>query len=132
MVKPSFQLRIASKERKQHWHKRKSLAHCLVTQEKAVDRQTQLKNAVEWCTLNGKRGWAAVSSGLFPLIKDGRAINRRIDGKVENGNEHGYCSILTKNEEEQLVAYVKNKNRYIEITHIGILGTTNGLLNIFA
>ena len=74
-------------------------------------KSKQLEEAVEWCRINNKRGWAAINSGRFPLIKDLRTINKRIDCVVVTGNEKEYCSIFTKDEEESLVCYIRNKNR---------------------
>ena len=48
---------------------------------------------------------------LFPLIKDVKTINRRLDGVVENKKEREYCSILTVDEEIQIVDHIKNRNR---------------------
>ena len=50
-------------------------------------------------------------TGLFPLIKDPKTINRRLDGEVKNEREKEYCSVLTVEEEDQLVGHIKNKNR---------------------
>ena len=33
-------------------------------------KRKQLEEAVEWCQVNKKCGWAAINSGKFPLIKD--------------------------------------------------------------
>ena len=71
----------------------------------------QIDEAIEWCSLNNKRGHAALSTGRFPLIKDRKTIDRRLDGEVVNGAEREYCRILLGEEEEQLVRHVKNKNR---------------------
>ena len=111
MGKPTFQMRVQYGNIKEHWTKRKSLANCKITNEAAADKKIQLEEATQWCRDNDKRGWAAVSSGLFPLVKDGRAINRRLDDVVKTGKERQYCSILTHDEEMQLVSFVKNKNR---------------------
>ena len=45
---------------------------------------------------NNCRGYAAINSGLFPLIKDRRTINNRLDETVATGNEKHYCRILTR------------------------------------
>ena len=39
---------------------------------------------------------------------DRQTINRRLDGKIINGR------VLTENEEQSIVAYVKNKNRALQ------------------
>ena len=58
-------------------------------------KERALIEAVEWCQLNGHRGWKAVNSGLFPGIKDPQTINKRLDGMIETGKEKDYCKILT-------------------------------------
>ena len=93
------------------WMKRKSLAYSTVTQDKIKHRNDQLDAALKWCQQEEKRGWAALKTGLFPLIGDARTINDLLDGKVKNEYEREYCSILTSKEEECLVRHVKNKNR---------------------
>lgn len=75
------------------------------------ERENQLNKAVEWCKENGTRGWSAVKSGMFPLIKDRRTINKRLDGEIQTGEEKSYCSILTNEEENSIVRFLKNKNR---------------------
>ena len=39
-------------------------------------KSKQLEEAVKWCQVNEKHGWAAINSGKFPLIKDLRTINK--------------------------------------------------------
>nr|XP_047137316.1 uncharacterized protein LOC124813827 [Hydra vulgaris] len=48
---------------------------------------------------------------MFSLIKDRETINRRLDGKVVNGQERSYC---TENEETCIVRFIKNKNRSLQ------------------
>ena len=62
--------------------------HCHVSQwherEKVKERkkrEEQLVEATEYCIRNGCKGYTALASGLFPLIKDPRTINRRIEDK---------------------------------------------------
>ena len=74
-------------------------------------RNCQLEDAVMWCQENNKRGWAAINSGMFPMIKDLRTINKRLDGVIVTGKEKEYCSIFTVEEEESIVGHIKNKNR---------------------
>ena len=38
-------------------------------------KSKQLEEAVEWCQVNKKHGWAAINSGKFQLIKDLWTIN---------------------------------------------------------
>ena len=51
---------------------------------------------------------------MFPLIKSRSTIDSRLDGKVVTGSEKQYCSILTDEEEESVVRFVRNKNRCLQ------------------
>ena len=92
-------------------NKRKNNAHAKIAREVINEKDSQLEAAVEWCLSNNKRGWAALKTNDFPLLKDARAINRRLDGLVTNKAEYESRSILTNNEEQTLVGYMKNMNR---------------------
>ena len=89
----------------------KSKASLLHTQKQ--QRERQLKAAVIYSRENNCKGYTAVKSGLFPLIKDNRTINKRLDGGTI-GDEKEYCSVLTKSEEHSLVRFVKNRNRCLQ------------------
>ena len=56
----------------------------------AKEHETQLKDAIHYCKENNCRGYSAVKSGLFPLIKDRRTIHKRIDG-CGIGDDKEYC-----------------------------------------
>ena len=58
------------------------------------------------CVENGKRGYAALKTGLFPLIKDCEAMTKRLDGKIVTGEERAYCTILPS-KERSIVQFVK-------------------------
>ena len=63
---------------------------------KRINAKTeQLKAAVAWCIENGARGYAALKTGQFPLIKDRETINKRLDGKIITGTN---CTVLTAEE----------------------------------
>ena len=97
--KPSFALRVKSKD-------------VLAVKRRLVDaREQELEYAVKWCQDNNSRGYAAISSGLF-TIKDAQTINKRLDGDIVIGKTMEFCSILSIEEEEAIVRYAKNKNRY--------------------
>ena len=124
MVKPKFSLRInpspilaaspgPSLAGTPAWHKRKSIAHATVNREFMNLECQQIEEAIRYCNVNNVRGWAALKTGQFPLIKDGRTINSHLDGLVKNGSEKEYCSVLTVEEENALVRHIKNKNRYV-------------------
>ena len=89
-------------------------AEALVAQKMRERKAAQLQEACAWCIENNARGYKALSTGLFPLIKDKATINRRLDKKVTTGKEKEYCTILTTEEEESLVSFVKNKNRCLQ------------------
>jgi hypothetical protein len=63
-----------------------------------------------WGKENKVRGYSAIKSGLFPLVKNRRTIDKRLDGKIITGQEKNYCSILLPDEEDTIVQYVLNKN----------------------
>ena len=86
-------------------------AEAKVARKRIRTREQQLVEAVEWCREHNCRGYSAVKSKLFPLVKDRRTIDKRLDGKIITGQEKNYCSILLPSEEEFLVEYVKNKIR---------------------
>ena len=91
------------------WHERTKVKDRKV-------REEQLKDAVTYCIANNCKGYSALSTGRFPLIKDPRTINRRLDdkenqGKIVTGEEKAYCKLLTKKEEQSLVNYLINRNR---------------------
>lgn len=87
-------------------------AEAKVARNKISRKESQLNEAVRWCKENKVRGYSAIKSGLFPLIKNRRTIDKRLDGKIITGHEKNYCSILLPDDEEaSLVRYVINKNR---------------------
>lgn len=72
-------------------------------------RQNQIKAAIEYCLINNCKGKAALATGRFPLIKDHKTIGRRLSGDVIHGEEHKSRAILTPQEEELLVEYMKDQ-----------------------
>ena len=85
-----------------------------IKQRSMAMKERQLQLAVSYCKENNCRGVAAISAGICPDIKDQRTINRRLDGKVTTGKEKQYCRILTDEEEDILVKFIKNKNRFLQ------------------
>ena len=104
-----FNLRIKTTQSRRG-SKANNKAEALVAQKKRERKAAQLEEACRWCIENNARGYKALSTGLFPLIKYKATINNRLDNKVITGKEKEYCSILTNEEEESLVRFVKNKN----------------------
>ena len=89
-----------------------SLLHRAIYQEKINNRTTQLIGAIKYCKENKCRGWKALSTGLFPLVKSPRTINNILDGKSKHpSHAREYCSVLTMEEEAVLVSYIVNKAR---------------------
>ena len=43
-------------------------------------KDVQMSDAVQYCQDNNCRGYAALQTGRFPLIKDPRTVNKRLDG----------------------------------------------------
>ena len=109
MGKPSFKLRVKSQV--SVINKRRNNNHAKIVRERINMKEAQLDEAITWCRINSKRGWAAMQTGNFPLINDARAINRRLDGEVQNRAEYESRSVLTIIEEDILVRYLKNMNR---------------------
>ena len=66
-------------------------------------KRKQLEEAVEWCQVNKKCGWAAINLGKFPLIKDLPTI--------KTGKEKEYCPSFTKEEEESLVCLLHKEQK---------------------
>ena len=104
-----FDLKVKLMKKEEHWNKHSSKAQCKVARQKQTRKQIQIDEALEWCIENNKRGWAAKATGLFPLIRDVKTINRRLDGLVKNQQEKDYCSILTDDEEHQIVDFIKKR-----------------------
>ena len=100
---PNFKLKITPT----------SKTNASLLQKQKQEREQQLKAAVQYCLNNNCKGYSAVKSGKFPLIKDHRTINNRLNGG-NIGLEKEYCSILTKKEEESLVRFCKNKSRSLQ------------------
>lgn len=77
-------------------------------------RREQLLAAVAFCRENSCKGKKAISSGICPLIKDHRTINKELE-KNNQGSKRKYSgrkdSILTPGEEHVLVSHMKNLNR---------------------
>ena len=89
-----------------------NLVRRTVYQEKITDRKIQLVKAIEYCRVNNRRGYKALNTGNFPLIKSARHLNRILDGECPMPfHSKEYCSILTVEEEALLVKHIVNKAR---------------------
>lgn len=107
-MRPKFKLRIVST-----YQRHRSNAHDALIRQNIKAKEQQLKNAVQFCVANNCRGYAALKTLKFPLIKDARTVNKRLDGLITTGHEKYYQSILTEEEEASLVRHIKNKNRFV-------------------
>ena len=67
-------------------------AEAQVARKKILRKEEQLNNAVAWCREHNVRGYSAIKSGLFPLVKNTRTIDKHLDGKIITGQEKNYCS----------------------------------------
>ena len=103
-MKPKFALRISGRTSRSN---PSTKAEAVVARKSTNEKNQQLEEAIAWCKENNARGQAALKTGLFPLIKDRETINRRLDGKIINNQERSYCKILTHDEEESIVAFIK-------------------------
>ena len=80
-----------------------SHAYNKLIQKQTVLRENQLEEVVEWCQQNDCKGYKALKSGMFPLIRDARTINRRLlpssqlpvgVGQIITGQEKAYSKGL--------------------------------------
>ena len=88
-----------------------NMAEARVARKKIQTKEEQLRQAVAWCKEHRVRGYSVIKSGLFPLVKNPKMIDSRLDGKIVTGEEKRYCSVLTAEEEIDIVENVKNNNR---------------------
>ena len=108
MVKPKFQMTI----QRTSYHiqgKPNSKAEAIMERKNIYEKEKQIQAAVNWCKENGKKGYAALQTGNFPLIKDRGTIDRRLIKNVNSKKEH--LRILAPEEERSVVEFIKNKNR---------------------
>ena len=107
MVKPKFQMKIW----RTSYHiqgKPSSKAEAIVKRKNIDEKEKQIQAAVNWCKENGKKGYAALQTGNFPLIKDRGTIDRTLIKNVNSKKEH--LRILAPEEEQSVVEFIKNKN----------------------
>lgn len=91
-----------------------SLAHDRIHQNFSKAVTIELEKAVEYCHENKCRGYAALATGSFQLIKDARTINKRLDFPNDTmiaGQGKRHLRVLTLEEEATLIDYLLNKNR---------------------
>ena len=78
-----------------------SVAHDRMQFKATSKVSTQLQEAVDdYCKGNDCKGYAALATGQFPLIKDARTINRRLNpaeaDHITIGKEKSYYKIKRK------------------------------------
>ena len=91
-------------------------------------KHQQTEEAIGYCKTGNVRGWAALKTGHFPLIKDFQTIYSYQDRFVKNDSDEECNSILTM--EEELIQIDQNikvstteksvliSKMFFEITHI--------------
>ena len=89
-----------------------SLAQRKINQQRVTAKKEQISAAVQFCKDNSCRGFKALSSGRYPLVKSPNTINNQLDG-VTPPPRHSkdYCSVITIDEEDTLVQTIVSKNR---------------------
>ena len=70
-----------------------------------VEKEKQLVAATEYCKKVNCKGYAALKTGEFPLIRDHRTINRRLLDKndknhLATGDGRKHLRLITNHEEE--------------------------------
>ena len=111
-MKPKFSMRIQNL--RSPTTNPSTKADAVVDRKQTNAKSQQLKAAIVWCLENNVRGYAALQTGQFPLIKDRETIHKQLDGKIVTREERSYCTILTSDEERSIVQFVKNKNRCMQ------------------
>ena len=107
---PKTQFKLQIRESIKVYGKPNSKAEGSVKRKSIEKKEIQIESAVSWCRKHGKRGYAALATGKFPLIKNRGTIDRRLDGKCKN-NKKEHLRVLTLDEERSIVEFVENKNR---------------------
>ena len=110
-----MKVKIVFYEPKCSLRRHQSAAHDRILKQQSEKKSKQIEDAVNYCIENSCRGYKALKTGNYPLIKDARTINGRLDGLIKNGEEKKLQRILTISEEEELLRHVQNKNRYLYI-----------------
>jgi len=75
-----------------------SSAHDRIQAKHSKAKTEELKEAVAYCNENNIRGYAAINTGMFPLIKDPRTINSRLDSldcEIVIGQGKSHQRVLT-------------------------------------
>ena len=93
--------------------KQSTKASAFVIRKSTNEKNQQLVKEIVWCKGNNERGQIALKTGLFTSLNDRETINLRLNGKIINTQERSYGKILTDDEEESIVAFIKNKNRWM-------------------
>ncbi len=94
--------------RKRHQRKMKGDFRVLTTKpvstgckrKKNIKKRVATNEAMLFCCKRTGTRYSAIKSGLFPLVKNRRTINKQLDGKIITGQEKNYCSILLPDEKD--------------------------------
>ena len=74
-----------------------SKAEAILQRKHINNKEAQIEEAVQWCKTNGKKGYSALKTGMFPLIKDRGTIDRRLKGKKLN------CKMVLAHQKRELL-----------------------------
>ena len=93
-----------------------------------AERCAQVKDATAWCIENGKKAYAGshrtdddTMELIWPLVTEG-SLKRRLSGAVNSDHPFAAHSVLTPQEETDLVATLKELNTHgqgIDREHLG-------------
>ena len=86
-----------------------SAAHDRIEAKHTQAKTEELKKAVMYCKENNCKGWAALNTGMFPLFKDPRTVNSRLeklDSEIIVGEGKPHLRVLTFEEERKFVQYL--------------------------
>ena len=101
-----MKVQIVLKEAKGILQRHKFTTHNRILKQKSENKKKQTKETVKFCVENGCRGYKALVTSKFPLTKDGKTKNARLDGNIDD-TEMTYSNqrIPTKSEEDQLLLH---------------------------
>ena len=80
-----------------------------------VAKEEELSITTKYCQDKNVCGYSAVTTGLFPSIKDARTNNKQLDEHTSTTkSKRNDCKILSNMEEHALVRFLKNKSRSMQ------------------
>ena len=91
-----MKVKIVLKEPTSLIQRHRSAAHDRIIKQKSEKKQEQIEDAVKYCIENGCKGYKALQTGQFPLIKDARTINKHLDSGFRNEAVQQYNRVPVK------------------------------------